>query len=125
MESITEWYWDVEPNWAKPVMLQTEFSYLAERELRGSRQQSLKQLQARLQELQGREGCGVGFEIKTLQQQIEALVDKEDLQWRQRAKLDCLGTVIGIRNFTMLVPILVDVRTRFLVYLTSKGIHVC
>lgn len=56
----------------------------------GNGQGDIKKLQQRLCLLQGREEVGVGDEFKKAQTELQLLLDKNDIQWRQRAKLDWL-----------------------------------
>jgi hypothetical protein len=61
-----------------------------QRKIRWDGTKNMMQLQSRLQEIQEGEGDGEGGERKILQQQLQSLMDKEDVQWRQRAKIDWL-----------------------------------
>jgi hypothetical protein len=45
-------------------------------------------LQQKLRTLQGREKEGVGDKENMVTKELQILLDKVDIQWRQRAKLD-------------------------------------
>ncbi|XP_059431505.1 uncharacterized protein LOC132165008 [Corylus avellana] len=50
-------------------------------------------LQKRLQVLQGREEHGVGEETKAAKKELELLLEKSDIHWKQRAKIDWMRHV--------------------------------
>ena len=53
-------------------------------------QESIHQLQNKLQEISGHVGEGVGAETQSIKQRLQILLDKEAVQWQQRAKIDWL-----------------------------------
>jgi hypothetical protein len=62
----------------------------------GNLQGNIILLQQKLRTLQGREKEGVGDKENMVTKELRILLDKVDIQWRQRAKLDWLRC--GDRN---------------------------
>jgi hypothetical protein len=62
----------------------------------GDIKERISQLQKRHCVLQGAEDVGVGEEMKLIHKEMEALLEKSDKQWRQRAKIEWLRC--GDRN---------------------------
>lgn len=58
--------------------------------VQGSTQKTTKHLQSRLQNLQDSERVVDGAELISVQKQLQAEIDKEDVQWKQRSKIDWL-----------------------------------
>lgn len=61
-----------------------------QRNRNGSLQENIVCLQRRLHALQGSEDVGVSEETKLVKRELEMLLEKSDLQWRQRAKTEWL-----------------------------------
>jgi hypothetical protein len=57
---------------------------------------NITNIQQRLRDLQGQEEGDMGNEIKAKKEELQSLMDKQDLQWQQRAKMDWLRC--GDRN---------------------------
>jgi hypothetical protein len=57
----------------------------------GNLQGNIILFQQKLRTLQGREKEGVGDKENMVTKELQILLDKVDIQWRQRAKLDWLG----------------------------------
>ena len=58
--------------------------------VRNDGQETIPKLQAQLQKISGRVGIGVGAEVQEIKRRLQVLLDKEALQWQQRAKIDLL-----------------------------------